>query len=198
VPKDSNWKKLLGRSGKTKVPVIVDGKAEVMTDTQAYRFGELTKTGSQRVPSDGGSPLEESVYSLSDAAFRLMLSDAELLQKAAAGSIRLYANVAGMTGRWRRVGADGEVAESSARTLPSGYLALMQRSSAELAASGGCVVQVFELPDIETPSTLNFDPETLQELSAWGDAKKFFCVSAPCRLGPGDVVLLAPLTLTTG
>ncbi len=193
MPKDSPWKKILGRSGKPKVPVVVDGKAEVMTHTQAFRFGELSKTGAQQIPSPSDNPLEQPCYSLGDAAFRMMRSEADLLQMALAGSIRLYVNVAGMTGRWRRVAGDGEVTESSERQLSSGYLALNTGSCEELADQGNSNVLVFEFPDIADKSRLNFDAETLQELSISGAAEIFFYVGAACRVSLGDVVMLAPL-----
>ena len=193
MPKDSPWKKILGRAGKPKVPVVVDGKAEVMTDTQAYRFGELSKTGAQRTPAASDNPLEQTCYSLEDAAFRMMLSEADVLKMALAGSVRLYISVTGLTGRWRRVAGNGEVTESSARQLRSGYLALTTRSCQELAERGDSNVLVLEFPDIADKSHLNFDAETLQELSAWGAAEKYFYVSGPQRVTLSDVVLLAPL-----
>ena len=193
MPKDSGWKKIFG-SRKPTVPVRVGDKAEEMTETQAYRFDELTQAGRQDARPVSDNPLDQSRYSLADAAFRLMTDEADLLQRAAANSIKLYTDVSGLAGRWRRIDGSGDAMESSLRTLRSGYLKLSTLSCLDLASIGSTNVSVFELPDIFDPSTLELDAETLQELSAWGREKKCFCVPEPKRVSTDEVILLAPLS----
>lgn len=190
----SPYKKILRHLKRPKVAVQVGRKVEEMTDTQAYRFVELTETDTGAPGPANDNPFEQARYSLEEAAFRLMISEEEILRRAASGSIRLYASVAGSEGRWRRPGRTGEALESSVRTLRSGYLALTESSCKELALSGGANVLTFELPDLPDPAKLDLDGETLQELSAWGQQKKCFCVCEPQRLNRNDVVLLPPLT----
>jgi len=191
VSKASRWKKIFGLAKKPTITVQVGDKAEDMTDTQAYRFEELTQTSAQELQVAGGNPLAQSRYSLEDTAFRLMTDEADILQRAAGGSIRLYANAAGLAGRWRRLDGDGGTIESSLRTLRSGYLELTIPACKELALRGGTNVMILALPSISNPSALNLDVETLQELSAWGGGKKCFCLSKPRRFSHTEIVLLA-------
>ena len=193
MPKDSRWKKIFG-SRKPTVPVRVGDKAAEMTETQAYRFDELTQSGQQDARPVNDNPLDQSRYSLADAAFRLMTDETDLLQRAAANSIKLYTDVSGLAGRWRRIDGSGDAMESSLRTLRSGYLKLGTLSCLDLAAIGSTIVSVFELPDISDPSTLELDAETLLELSAWGSEKKCFCVHEPKRVSTDEIILLAPLS----
>ena len=187
------WKKLLGRSAKPQVPVLVNGKTAIMTDTQAYRFEELTETGSRKQPAINRNPLEQSRYSLQDAAFRLMISEADVLRRAAAGLIRLYSSVEGLTGCWRRAEAINAAAESAPRTLRSGYLALTQPSCQELLQHAGVELSVLEFPDLPDTSSLDFDDGTIEELSVWGSDKKYFYPVKPHRVEHSEIVLLAPL-----
>lgn len=188
------YKRILEHLMKPKVAVQVGPKVEEMTDTQAYRFVELTEAnaGERRPAND--NPFEQARYSLEDAAFRLMLGEDEILSRAVSGSIGLYASVAGLEGRWRQLGRPGETLESSTRTLRSGYLALTVASCKELALRGEARVSTFELPELPDPDKLELDGATLQELSAWGKQEKCFCVCEPQRVNRDDIVLMAPLT----
>ena len=189
----NRWKKIFSRSKKPKVEVQVGDEAHMMTETQAYRFDELAQTGSQNQLAANDNPLEESRYSLGEAAFRMMVDETELLQRAAAGSLRLYADAAGLTGRWRRINGSGEVIESSSRRLGSGYLSLSVASCNELALQGGTNVSLLELPDDCDPRALNLDNETLLEMTGWGEEKKCFCLATSQRVDTGAVFLLPPL-----
>ena len=189
----NRWKKIFSRSKKPKVEVQVGDEAHLMTETQAYRFDELAQTGSQNQLAANDNPLEESRYSLPEAAFRLMVDEAELLQQAAAGSVRLFADAAGLTGRWRRINGNGEVIESSVRRLGSGYLSLSMASCKELALQGNTSVSLLELPDDCEHAALNLDNETLLEMTGWGEEKKCFCLSESRHVEPGVVFLLPPL-----
>ncbi len=193
MPKASRWKKIFGNYRKPTVKVQVGEKDEEMTDTQAFRFRELTQTATRDAPVMNGNPLEQSRYTLEQAAFRLMASEVDVLQRAASGSIGLYADVAGLEGRWRRLDRDGDTMESSLRALRSGYLGLTSHSCQELALTGGTNIYVFEFPDVSDLSVLDLDFETLQELSAWGSEKKCFCLREPRWLDRDSIVLLAPL-----
>lgn len=193
VPKVSQWKKIFGLSRKPKVTVQVGSKAEEMTETQAYRFDELAQSNIQERKAPSDNPLEQSRYTLEEAAFRLMTGKGDILKQAGEGLVDLYVNAAGLSGRWRRIDGDSKATESSTRALRSGYLGLTALSCKELALRGHTDVLVFELPDIRDPSKLEFDAESLQELSAWGHGKKCFCVQQPLRVDREEVVLLAPL-----
>jgi hypothetical protein len=173
--------------------VQVSGKDAELTDTQAYRFDELTHTDKRTSQTVPVNPIEQPRYSLEDAAFRLMTSESVILQRATSGSIKLYASAAGLAGRWRRLDGNGNSMESSLRTLRSGYLGLTALSCKELELHGGAKVLVFEFPDNPDLSALDLDFETQQELSAWGTEKKCFCVSEPHWVDSDGVVLLAPL-----
>ena len=188
----SQYKKILQQIIKPKVPVKVGQKVEEMTDTQAYRFAELSQGDAETPKASKSNPFEQSRYSLEEAAFRLMVNEDEILQRAAAGMIGLYIEVAGLEGCWRRLDDNGDSMESSVRMLKGGYLALTAFSCRELTLTDGIRVLVAELPELPVPSALELDGETMQELSAWGRGKKCFCLSEPKTVGRKDVVLLAP------
>lgn len=189
----SPYKKILRQLIKPKVSVKVGRKVEEMTDTQAYRFAELSHGDAKAARAANGNPFEQSRYSLEEAAFRLMLSEDEILERAASGAIGLYVRVAGLEGRWRRLDENGDAMASSARTLQGGYLALTASSCREFALNDAIKVSIVELPDQPVPAALELDGETLQELSAWGRGKKCFFLDRPHSVTRADVVLLAPL-----
>ncbi|MCH8100478.1 MAG: hypothetical protein IIB74_08580 [Proteobacteria bacterium] len=189
----SRWKNIFGCVQKPTVTVQVGDTVEELTDTQAYRFEELTRGGARKAQAVYDNPLAQPRYSLEEAAFRLMTSEDAILQRAASGTVKLYANAAGLAGRWRRLDANGGSVESSLRTLRSGYLGLTVLSCNELALSGSTRVLVFEFPDISDQSALNLDVETLQELSAWSKEKKVFCLSEPWWVDRDAIVVPAPV-----
>ncbi len=189
----SSYKKILRHIIKPKVSVTVGRKVQEMTDTQAYRFAELSQDDARSSHASDDGPFERSRYSLEEAAFRLMVSEDEILRRAAAGKVNLYTSAAGFEGRWRRLDDSGAAMESSVRTLSAGYLALTASSSKELALTGDIRVLIVELPEPPVPAALEVDGETLQELSVWGGGKKCFCLREPRAVGRHDVVLLAPL-----
>ncbi len=193
MAKTGSWMKILGNTGKQKVLVRVGEKMEQLTETQSYRFVELTKTEASKNDASSVNPLDDLRYGLEDAAFRLMISEDELLQRAAAGTIRLYSDASGLTGRWQRGQVDIDAVRSSARLLKSGFLALSVDACAELANKGRARVTVFELPASANPAGTNVDQETLQALSAWGHGNKQFQPQEPVEIDRNDVVLLSPL-----
>lgn len=190
VSNASRWKKIFGSAKSPTVTVQVGAKSEDMTDTQAYRFEELKRNSSQILPKLNVNPLEQARYSLDDAAFRLMTNKADILQRAAAGSIKFYVNAAGFSGRWRRMDGPGDTAESSIQTIRSGYLELTNQSCKQLSLHDHASVSVFVLPDVPDPSGLVLDNEMLQELSAWGGGMKCFCVIEPQRVNREEIILL--------
>jgi len=190
----SQYKRILRQIIKPKVSVKVGRKVEEMTDTQAYRFAELSQGDTEASQAPSGNPFEQSRYSLAEAAFRLMLSEDEILERAAAGAIGLYVGVAGFEGCWRRLDENGGAMESSVRTLRRGYLRLAASSCRAFAQKHHVDVSIAELPKSPVPPALDIDSETLQELSAWGGEKKCFFLRAPRRIGRDALVLLAPLT----
>ena len=98
MPKIGQWKKILGNTKKPKTRVQVSGKAEAMMDTQSIRFEELTKRRDAGTPAADRNPLAESKYGLEDASFRLIITEDQLLHKAATGSISLFVDAAGLSG----------------------------------------------------------------------------------------------------
>lgn len=193
--KIAQWKKILGHSEKQKVLVEVSGKAEVMTDTQSYRFEELTSTRDTEKVAADRNPLDDPQYKLQDAAFRLMITEDELLQKAAAGSIFLYVDTAGLQGHWRRRNAAGEIHQSELKVSKSGLLALDQKTCKELAATGTAQVSTLHFRPRSDLSMLNIDQETLATLIAWGGNRQF-CLQDPMQIGREEVLLLPPLVLS--
>ena len=193
--KIARWKKILGHSEKQKVLVEVSGKTEVMTDTQSYRFEELTSSRDTEKVAADRNPLDDPHYKLQDAAFRLMITEDELLQKAAAGSIFLYVDSAGLQGHWRRRNAAGEIHESALKVSKSGLLALDQKTCKELATSGKAQVSSLHFRPRSDLSILNFDQETLATLIAWGGNRQF-CLQDPMQISRDEVLLLPPLVLS--
>ena len=189
----SSYKKILRHIIKPKVSVTVGRKVEEMTDTQAYRFAELSQDDATASHASDDGPFERSRYSLEEAAFRLMVSEDEILRRAESGAVRLYIHVAGFEGRWRRLDDNGAASESSLRTLQNGYLRLTASSCRELAVKKHVDLSLVELPESPVPPALAIDSETLQELSAWGGEKKCFFLRAPRRIDRDGVFLLAPL-----
>ena len=195
MAKIGHWKRILGPTGKQKVLVSVGGKNARMTETQSYRFSELKEQRDAGSPAAIDNPLEESRYRLEDASFRLLISEDQLLQKAAAGSVRLYTNAEGLTGRWQR-GGDAGAEQSSFRTLKSGFLALTTKSCGELMNKGVTSVSVLCFYDMADPAATNIDDDTLATLNAWGRGRKQFCLREPILVDRDKVVLLGPLLVS--
>ena len=196
MPKISQWRKILGHTEKPKVRVQVSGKAQEMTDTQSIRFDELTKKRDAGKPAADRNPLEESTYGLEDASLRLMITEDQLLHEAAAGSIYLYADAAGLPGHWQRSDTAGEILQSPVNVLKSGLLAIDQKSCQELAVAGRTHVSTLDYHATSDPTALNIDPETLATFATWGSGSRQFCLQQPLRIGRGDVLLLSPLVFS--
>lgn len=73
------WKNIFGH--REKVAVDVGGKTELLTETQSYRFSEISEQQDAPPGPSYSNPLEDIRYKLSDAAFRLMISEDEVLAK---------------------------------------------------------------------------------------------------------------------
>ncbi len=196
-------KNLFGR--KQKVLVDVGGKKEPMTATQSYRFSEIQEarspteqeTGDIRgTPEQGGyhNPLEQSRYTLEEAAFRLMISGDEIIQRAAKGGLRLYVDVGGVEGRWCRREPSGRVSQSSPGTIVSGLLRLRSKSCKQLAASGHASVATLDLCTKADPVAAGIDHDTMANLIAWGKGDKQFFPTEPLFVDRSTVVLLPPLS----
>ncbi len=196
MPKFNQWKKILGHTEKPKVRVQVSGKAEVMTDTQSIRFDELTKRRDTGKPAVDRNPLEESTYGLEDAAFRLMITEDQLLHEAAAGSICLYTDAAGLQGDWQNGDAAGEILQTTAKMLKSGLLALDQKDCQELAVSGSALVATLYYHAGSDQTALNIDAGTRATLLNSERESRQFCLRQPLRIGRSDVLLLPPLVFS--
>jgi hypothetical protein len=181
-------------SAKKKLPIRVGGKLVRFTDTQAGRLEELTDY-KRREPEPGeANALEQPRYTLKESAFRLLVTEEQLLQKARSGLVNLYIDVADLQGLWRYKAADGHSQHSTVQLLRSGYLALTTNSCRELAEKGGCNVTALELRCPSDPSAMNLEVEIVAALSVWGDGQKLFCLEEPLWVDRERIVLMAPLT----
>jgi len=195
MPTINQLKKILGQTEKPTVRVEVSGKYEELTDTQSIRFEELSKIRGTATPPADRNPLEESEYSLEDAALRLMTTEDELLAKAAAGSIILYADVTGLSGHWQHRDKGGEVQRSAEEVMKSGLLALEQTSCQQLAKADSTDVTVLDYHSRSDPTTLKFDSRTLTRLVTSGPGSRRFFLLEPLQVTRGDILLLPPLAL---
>lgn len=172
----------------------VGGSHVEMTDTQAYRFEELQKSRESTNGAGTRGVFDELRYSLEDAAFKLMTTEASLLEKAAAGKLRLFIDAAGMLGNWRSYNADGEPRESTPQSMPSGFLALTVKSCGELVENGRTQVAFVEYVQDVDPEALDIPADVLAVFASWGVGNRFFCFSSPAEIGADQVFLMAPLT----
>ncbi len=185
------WKNIFGH--REKVAVKVGAKTELLTDTQSYRFSEISETRDAPMRPAYQNPLNDTRYSLEDAAFRLMITEDEVLAKAAAGGLRLYVDVAGMSGHWARRDLEGNVSQSSVFTIRAGLLKLRSRACDDLAKHGRAIVRTLDLCRTNGLTTAGLDDDTLANLRAWGPGDKQFFPLHPLTIERGDVILLPPL-----
>jgi hypothetical protein len=184
----SMWKNIFGH--REKVAVEVDGKIELLTDTQSFRFSEISEMRDISSRQSYRNPLEDTCYRLEDAAFRLMVSEDEVLEKAAGGDLHLYVNAAGMPGRWRRRDQEGNVSQSVVATVRSGMLMLRSKACADLSKHGRAIVRALDLGRSNELSQAGIDENTLANLRAWGPGEKQFFPLHPLRVERDMVVLL--------
>ncbi|HNP34324.1 MAG TPA: hypothetical protein PKK10_00615 [Woeseiaceae bacterium] len=194
MSKIAQWKRIFGHTEKQKVLVQVSGRTEAMTETQSYRFEELTRSRVAGEIAADRNPLEDSQYGLQDASLRLMITEDQLLQKAAAGLICLYVDITGLQGHWQRNDAAGELDQPALAVSKSGLLALDQKACEELAASGTAQVLTLFIPPASNLAILNIDPDTQASLLAWGGSRQF-CLRDPLCISRDDIRLLPPLVL---
>ena len=177
MAKTGFWKDLFkaGRKQKHRVR-LEDSSYTDLTDTQAYRFEELSH------PQLGDMILGAGGYSLDDAARHLGVDPERLLEQAARGLVHLYVAATGLTGRWQRSPADWDPSESSTQTLDAGFLALGAAACDELCRLGSTDVSILERRDRgDAPAG---SPES---------AAVYFRLEEPCWVYPRSVVLLPPL-----
>lgn len=192
MSKAGTWKGLFGH--KEKVLVDIGGELQEMTDTQSYRFGELEKSRRERELPAQQNPLDEARYSLKSAAFRLMTSEDDVLEKAIAGRFRVYVDASGLSGHWRRRDSEGNVSQSGLATIRDGLLRLRHRSLVEVKEKGRATVKALDYCEIAADTDQRLDPETLDNLHAWGPGDKQFFLTEPTIVDRGQLLLLPPLT----
>lgn len=185
------WKNIFGY--REKVAVDVGGKTELLTETQSFRFGEIAEQKDARSHPSYRNPLEDTRYKLRDAAFRLMISEDEVLAKAAIAEFRLYIDVAGTSGHWCRRDQEGNVSQSSVATIQSGWLRLRSGACEDLAKHGRAIVRTLDLCRTADASQTGLDDNTLANLNAWGFGEKQFSPLHPLTIERDMVVLLSPL-----
>ncbi len=185
------WKNIFGH--REKVAVKVGAKTEMLTDTQSFRFSEISETRDAPMRPTYRNPLDNTRYSLEDAAFRLMISADEVLARAAAGGLRLYVDVAGKSGHWARRDVEGNVSQSSVSTISRGLLKLRTKACHDLAKHGRAVVRTLDLCRTNGLTTADLDNDTLANLRAWGPGDKQFFPLHPLTIERDTVILLPPL-----
>lgn len=185
------WNNIFGH--KEKVAVSVGGRTELLTQTQSYRFSEIREQKDTPPRPSYSNPLEDARYTLTDAAFRLMISEDEVLAKAAAGDMRLYVDVAGLSGYWCRCDHEGNVSQSSVATIGTGLLRLRSRACADLSKHGRAIVRTLDFCRRSEESQTSLDDNTLANLRAWGPGEKQFFPLHPLTIDRDMVVLLPPL-----
>lgn len=192
MSKIGRWKSIFGH--REKVPVKVGSKTEMLTDTQSIRFTEISETREAPLRPAYRNPLDDTRYSLEDAAFRLMISEDEVLARAAAGGLRLYADVTGQSGHWARRDLEGNVSQSSVSTIRSGLLKLRSKACNDLAKHGRAVVRTLDLCRTHGLTTADLDADTLANLRAWGPGDKQFFPLHPITIERHNIILLSPLS----
>ncbi len=196
MAKSQGLRKFFAQAKKT-VPIKIGNKLMQFTTTQAVRLGELADR--RRDAAEGGPAqgLDQSRYSLEDAAFRLLQSEDMLLAQAADGKQVLYVDVSGLQGRWMCRNAEGEVLQSNVQALDRGFLALIDKDAKTLHQQGHCDVSIVELVLPPDAAVANIPRDVMTALQAWGDARKAFRLEAPLRVERSAVVLMAPLAGAT-
>lgn len=191
MPKASLWKSIFGQ--KEKVVVDVGGTPHEMTSTQKFRFEELRESQRQLKAASYMNPLDDSSYSLDDAAIRLMLSPDELLEKAIAGRFRIYVDASGVTGNWRRREPNGKVSQSQLVTVRSGVLRLRSKSLRALQEAEIAQVKVLDYCASAAQTEERLDNDTLANIQGWGPGDKQFFPVAPMVVDRSKLLLLPPL-----
>ncbi len=187
------WKDVFGKSEKPKMTVRTRDSFEELTDTQAYRFEELTNTSDGVRLWENENPFDQSRYSLGDAAFRLMTTELDVLGRAASGAINLFVPVDGLAGRWQYLAPDGRATTSSGMVLRSGYLALTIVACEKLAELDNIEVGMLVFPKLADPAAFGFDGETQAVLSTSGNKRISFCLTTSRKIDRDGVVIMAPL-----
>ena len=177
MAKTGFWNDLFkaGRKQKHRVK-LEDSSYTDLTDTQAYRFEELSH------PQPGGAVPGAGGYPLEDAARRLGVDPGRLLEQAAQGSVHLYVAATGLTGRWQRSPTGRDPSQSQPQTLDAGFLALGAAACDELCRLGSTDVSILERRD------RNDAPAGSRESAA-----VYFRLEEPCWVYPRNIVLLPPL-----
>ena len=193
MSKVERWKGIFSKSKPSKKTVRVGDSFEEFTHTQAYRFEQLAQANGKQRQETARNPFDRAHYSLGDAAFRLMTSEADVLGMAGAGDIYLFIPTSGISGRWRHLASTGGATESPEMTLNAGHLALTVASCQELATSPSVEVSLLHFPRIAGVSTLEFDAGTEAALSTSADTSVAFLMTTPRRVGRDEIMLLASL-----
>ncbi len=191
MSKIGRWKSIFRH--REKVAVKVGGKTELLTNTQSFRLNEISEARDAPPRPAYRNPLDDTRYRLEDAAFRLMISEDEVLSRAAVGGLRLYVDVAGKSGHWARRDLEGNVSQSSVSTIRTGLLKLRSKACDDLAKHGRAVVRTLDLCRTNGLTTAGLDDDTLANLRAWGAGDKQFFPLHPISIERDTVILLPPL-----
>lgn len=187
------WKGLFGKSEAPKKTVHVGESFEELTHTQAYRFNELSEASGKHRLKENDNPFDRAKYSLGDAAFRLMTSEADVLRRAASGEMHLFVSTNGTIGRWRYLSPDGSSTESSETELTGGHLALPVGTCQGLVSAESVEASVLHFPKTTNAALLEFDAKTQALLSTSGGRSVDFLLTTPLRVARDQILLMAPL-----
>ncbi len=181
-----------------KVPVDVGDKTELLTHTQSFRFNQIAENRDASPHAACLNPLEKELYSLDDAAVRLMTSVDDVLTRGAAGNLGLYVDATGQSGHWVLQHEDGTLGQSTVTTIRSGVLRLGARACNELSRRGRTVVRTLKLCNINGLSRAGLDDVTVKNLLDWGPGDKQFYPLHPLNIERDMLILLPPLEQAGG
>lgn len=192
MAKRFSWRDVFHYTEKPKKPVQIGDTYEDLTGTQAHRFEELTqirKTG----PTPTTSGLRKIRYTLAEASGCLNISEEQLLQQAASGSVDCFIDAKGLKGYWHRDKIDGQSIDNSANILTKGFLAITSSACKEMAQYGSINVSMLEYRCPSNTAAVSLDRSTLAALSAAGECEKFFRLQDVLWVDQTRVLLFAPL-----
>jgi len=175
--KSNRWAKIFAPPHE-KVQVAVGGQLAEMTETQSWRYNELS----------GAFSFERCT--LAEAAQRRQQSETELLAAAGDGHLLLFVNCAGLSGHWVLEQARGQAARTAPMVLKSGYLALPASVCSELAQTTSTITAVVEFAPTTDSKALELDVTQLAKLTAGSGARRYFCLDKPLVIRRDAVYLI--------
>lgn len=182
MSKINTWVKRF-RSARQAAPrqqILANGKAEILTATQACRFQQLQNLHLGRKPHTGRTERARPHYPIADASRQLGVSVERILLAAAAGDLQCYLTAPGLRGRWRIGASNAEELRAEAVEMPP-YLALTPSDCRDIEAYGSANVTELDYPAGRDRSVSEFGEHTR------------YCLLEPLWVDPERIVLRHPL-----